>query len=163
MKRIDGKIKYFKIKPDIDIDELKAGNIDPEDAILIEKANSIIGKYKDIDVTLKKGKFGLYVVYGDKNVSLKGLKKDENEIKIDDVIPYIDKKESDSHLHSEIFKGIVRKINEYASIRNGKFGHYIFYKTPTMKKPKFISLKKEKIDYINCDISELEEYIEEKF
>ena len=155
MKRIDGKIKYFKIKPDIDIDELKAGNIDPEDAILVEKANSVIGKYKDIDVTLKKGKFGLYIVYGDKNVSLKGLKKDENEIKIDDVIPYIDKKESES--------GIVRKINEHASIRNGKFGHYIFYKTPTMKKPKFISLKKNKIDYMNCDINELEGYIEEGF
>ena len=153
MKKVDGKIKYFKIKPEVDIDELKAGNIEPEDAILIEKANSVIGQYKDVDVTLKKGKFGLYVVYGDKNVSLKGLKKDENEITINDIIPFIDKKESDS--------GIVRKINENACIRNGKFGHYIFYKTTTMKKPKFISLKKNKIDYMNCDINELEEYIEQ--
>ena len=136
MKRVDGKIKYFKIKPDIDIEELKSGNIDAEDAILIEKTNSVIGQYKNIDVTLKKGKFGLYVIYGDKNVSLKGLKKDENDVTIGDVIPYIDKKESDS--------GIVRKINQDSSIRNGKFGHYIFYKTSKMKKPKFISLKKRK-------------------
>ena len=80
------------------------------------------------------------------------MKKDENEIVINDIIPYIDKKESDS--------GIVRKINEDASIRNGKFGHYIFFKTSKMKKPKFISLKKNKIDYMNCDINELEEYIQ---
>ena len=152
MKRVDGKIKYFKIKPDIDIEELQAGNIDPEDAILIEKVNSSIGKYEGKDVILKKGKFGLYIAYDGKNVSLKGLNKEEDEITIGDIIPFIDKKETSN--------GIVREINNKSSIRNGKYGHYIFYKTDTMKRPKFISLKKNKIDYMNCPIEELEEFIE---
>ena len=152
MKRVDGKVKYFKMKPDVDIEELKSGNINPEDAILVEKVNSSIGQHDGKDVVLKKGKFGLYVNYDGKNVSLKGLTKEENEITIEDIIPFIDKKESSN--------GIVREINNDASIRSGKYGEYIFYKTPDMKRPKFISLKKNKIDYMNCDISDLEEYID---
>jgi DNA topoisomerase-1 len=151
MKRIDGKIKYHKIKPDIDIEELKDGKIKPEDAILIEKVNSSLGKHKDIDVYLKKGKFGLYISYNDNNISLKGLKKEAEEITINDVLPYIENNNQSSK--------VTRMINENASIRNGKFGHYIYYKTNTMKKPKFIALKKYKIDYLNCDLEELENII----
>jgi len=35
---------------------------------------------------------------------------------------------------------IVRQITENLSIRDGKYGNYIFYKTQKMKKPRFISL-----------------------
>jgi DNA topoisomerase-1 len=35
---------------------------------------------------------------------------------------------------------IVRQITENVSIRHGKYGNYIFYKTQKMKKPRFISL-----------------------
>ena len=37
--------------------------------------------------------------------------------------------------------GILRVINKYASVRDGKYGAYIFYKPPKLTKPKFISLK----------------------
>ena len=35
------------------------------------------------------------------------------------------------------------KINDDLSIRNGKYGDYIFYKTPNMNKPRFLNLKKK--------------------
>ena len=33
------------------------------------------------------------------------------------------------------------QLTQYASLRESKYGKYIFYQTPTMKKPKFLSLK----------------------
>lgn len=159
MKKVNGKIKYFKIKSDIDIDELKLGNIKPKEAILVEKINNSLGLFKDKDVILKKGKYGLYVQYNERNISLKGLHKNEEDICLNDIIPYIDESNNDVSNSNTLNRGIVRIINDFASIRKGKFGDYIFYKTTDMSKPKFISLKKSNIDYKNCDISILEEYI----
>ena len=53
----------------------------------------------------------------------------------------------------------IRKINENASIRNGQYGDYIFYKTEKMKTPKFIKLQGFKGDYKICPISLLENWI----
>jgi DNA topoisomerase I len=49
--------------------------------------------------------------------------------------------------------GILRIINKDMSIRQGKNGKsdYIFYKTPKMKKPQFISLAKCPHNYMLCD------------
>ena len=33
------------------------------------------------------------------------------------------------------------QLTQYASLRESKYGKYVFYQTPTMKKPKFLSLK----------------------
>ena len=41
-------------------------------------------------------------------------------------------------------KNILKVINEDLSIRKGKYGEYIFYKTKTMKKPRFININKLK-------------------
>jgi hypothetical protein len=38
-------------------------------------------------------------------------------------------------------KNILRHLNADFSIRKGKYGSYIFYKTATMKKPQFLKLK----------------------
>ena len=39
-------------------------------------------------------------------------------------------------------KNILKVINEEASVRTGKWGPYVYYKTNTMKKPKFIKIPK---------------------
>jgi len=54
---------------------------------------------------------------------------------------------------------IIRIINNNSSIRNGKFGHYIYYKTNEMTKPKFIKLMGFKGDYKTCVLTELEQWI----
>lgn len=56
----------------------------------------------------------------------------------------------------------VRVIDDNSSIRNGRFGPYIFYKTPKMSKPDFIPLKgfaQKNGDYTKCDIALLKEWI----
>ena len=65
------------------------------------------------------------------------MKKEEHNITYDDVIQFIEKPTN-----------IIRNINDQLSIRNGKYGNYIYYKTQSMKKPKFLSLQgfKDKIE-----------------
>jgi DNA topoisomerase I len=155
VKKENGSTKYFKIKKEIDIEKLKRGEIFPEDAILIDNINNSLGTYKDKDVILKKGKFGLYINYDNNNISLNSLKKNEEEICLDDVIHFIDIKNN-----SIEERNIIRIINDNISVRKGKFGDYIFYKTKTMNKPKFIPCKKTKLDYMNCDIDLLKNYVE---
>ncbi len=58
--------------------------------------------------------------------------------------------------------GIVRRIDEHTSIRNGRFGPYIFYKTVKMSKPEFIPLKgfaELHGNYATCDVSLLKEWV----
>ena len=49
------------------------------------------------------------------------------------------------------------------SIRNGKFGDYIFYKKKTMKQPKFLKLAGFKEDYKTCELSILIKWINETY
>ena len=57
-------------------------------------------------------------------------------------------------------KGMVRFITKDLSIRNGRFGDYIFYKTTEMKNPSFLKIKGFKEDYKNCSLDILIQWIE---
>ena len=56
-------------------------------------------------------------------------------------------------------RGIVRKINDDISIRNGKYGDYIFYKTTAMKNPTFLKLKGFSGDYKTVPLNDIMEWI----
>lgn len=133
------EIKFKSVRKDIDINKLKNGEYSLKD-LLVENnnksLNNSLGKHKDIDVILKKGKYGLYINYNSKNYSLKGLDKKEEEIVLNDVISYLDENKS------RINKNILKVISEDASVRTGKWGPYVYYKTKSMKKPKFIKIPK---------------------
>ena len=102
-----------------------------------EKNNDgVLGKYKDNDVVLKTGRYGNYIVCNGKNISLKGLNKEFNEINLEDVIPYLDGSKNTSN------SNILKVINENMSVRMGKYGKYVYYKTKSMTKPKFIKVMK---------------------
>lgn len=67
---------------------------------------------------------------------------------------------SGSGTGTETRTGIIRNINEHASIRDGKFGSaYIYFRTLAMKKPKFIALKGFPYDYMKCDAALLLDWI----
>ena len=51
-----------------------------------------------------------------------------------------DEKDSLIEKREKIQKDNVQ-LTQYASLRESKYGKYVFYQTPTMKKPKFLSLK----------------------
>jgi hypothetical protein len=60
-------------------------------------------------------------------------------------------------------KGMVRKITDDISIRNGKYGDYIFYKTPEMKNPTFLKLKGFTQDYKTCCVDIIVEWIQKTY
>jgi topoisomerase IA-like protein len=123
-----------------------------------------LGKYNNETLTLKRGKFGLYVVWGENKKSLNNIDKEVNEITLDDVITYINKPvtaPSQIQTSSSDNPNMVRYINNDMSIRKGKYGDYIFYKTKTMKTPKFLSLSKFKGDYKTESISSIIAWVRE--
>ena len=116
-----------------------------------------MGEYKDNDVILRNGKFGLYVNYNNKNYSVKLLSKNIDEIDLNDIIPVLDGKKSLSN------PNILHVFDDTLSIRKGKFGPYIFYKAEYMKKPKFMNFKGKdwKNDFNNMD--DLRSWISSEF
>jgi DNA topoisomerase I len=152
------KTTFLQVKKDIDIDRLKNNQYKLEDIVetngssMSGSGSQSIGKYKDDDVFIKTGKFGNYITWGENKKTLNGLKKDLDDITIDDLIPLI---ENTTSLNTTM----VRIINADISIRNGKFGHYIFYKTSSMSKPKFIKLAGFKGNYNTCPEDEIERFV----
>jgi DNA topoisomerase-1 len=134
----------------------------------------IIGTYGGFDVVLKNGRFGKYVVWGKdgahrKSIEKKHLKnKDSSSISLDEVIRFIENDLADNDSATTTggsgsgcgsgsgsgSEGIVRVINDDISIRSGKYGNYIFYKTMQMKKPKFVSLKNFNKNIYTCSDAE---------
>ena len=151
----DNKNVTFKsVKPDIDLDDLRAGKLTLEDIVDTKGyAGRKLGEYNGNDLILKKGQFGYYVQWGENKKSLNYLDCPENEITYEMVADKL----------STSNENMVREVSNEISIRNGKFGHYIFYKTELMKKPKFIKLNmfdKDK-DYKTCDKKDIVKYVAE--
>jgi DNA topoisomerase-1 len=149
------KTTFLPVKKGIDIDRLKNNQYKLEDIIESSSSTSTgqsIGKYKGEDVFVKKGKFGNYITWGENKKTLNGLKKELDELTMDDLIPLI---ENTTSLNT----AIVRIVNSDISIRNGKFGHYIFYKTSSMSKPKFIKLAGFKGNYNTCLSEEIDRFV----
>lgn len=146
----DGTITFKNVKKDIDINKLRNKEYCLED--IIEENNNTnksIGTYEGQEVFVKNGKFGLYVEWGENKKSLKGLKKKIEDITMTDIENFIQSN-----------KNIIKKFSEALSIRKGKYGDYIYYKTKTMKKPKFINTNKIKdIEIRNCTEKQLTDSI----
>jgi hypothetical protein len=70
-----------------------------------------------------------------------------------------DEKEHDQEPERE--SGVLRDLGGGRSIRLGKYGHYVFYRTPEMRKPTFTSLKKCPLRFMDCAPEELLKWIEE--
>jgi DNA topoisomerase-1 len=152
----DGKSVSFKsVKKDIDMKKLEAGEYRLEDIVEVskEQKSHILGQYEGEDVILKNGKFGPYVIWGKNNKSLKsfGNRPIEN-ISFEDIVKLLEKEGN-----------ILREVSPNISIRNGKYGAYIFYKTAKMKKPQFYQLTGFTNDVTICDVNTIKEWIEEKY
>ena len=146
-----GEKTFISVREDIDIDKLRLGHYKIEELVK-EEINKKLGKYEDKDIILKKGKFGLYVEWGENKKSLNGITKSEKNIELNDVIEFI-KSSGDNNL--------VRELRKDLSIRKGKYGDYIFYKTDKMKTPKFLKINTFNDDYKKCDKDILLRWINE--
>jgi DNA topoisomerase-1 len=146
------KVSFLPVKKDLDLSALKEMKIITLDQVIDTSSSTpnSIGKYKGQDLFIKKGKYGVYAQWGKET---KALKDEFGSIPIEkieyiDVIRYLDK---DTILDPTKPVGLVRELNQYLSIRTGKFGDYILYKKPRMKKPEFLKLNGFDTDYKKCD------------
>ena len=161
-------VTFIPVKKDIDLQKLERGEYKLEDVIEYTKNDNVCaGKYQGFDLLLKKGKYGLYASWGEntKSLSCFGNRPMEN-ITYEDILEIIekdnDKDTSDSNKKS-FTANIIRKLNDNISIRNGKFGDYIFYKTSKMTKPQFLKLGGFKEDYKSCDKSVILEWVQTEY
>ena len=175
IKCIENGITTFKsVKKDIDMTLLEKGQYKLEDLVEIQSVNGFnghnLGKYKGDDLIVKKGKYGLYAIYGENRLSLSsfGNRPPEN-ISFKEVFDIL---EEDGILKPSYCKdqkklGVLREISASASVRDGKWGAYVYYKTTQMKTPKFFELKlfeKETGEKIKtCELNILKEWIKGKY
>ena len=62
-------------------------------------------------------------------------------------------------INNNVENNLVRKLSNNISIRKGKYGDYIFYKTEKMKTPKFFKINMYNGDYVNDEIVKVLEWI----
>jgi DNA topoisomerase-1 len=159
---VDGKeeITFKPIKKDIDTKALEKGNFTVEELVDTNKTTKsqfILGQHNGKDVILRKGKFGLYISWGENSKTLKELgNRPIENVTFDEVKKYL-----------EEGSNLIREINSSLSIRKGPKGDYLFYKTTKMKKPEFKDIKafvsETSEDYKICDITILKSWISEKY
>lgn len=142
----DNKVTFKNVKKNLDMNKLKNGEYKLKDILEDKKRNNdkILGEHESKEVILKNGKYGLYINWNGKNHSIKHIKKDANEIKLEDIIDILNKKDTAN-------PNILKILSKEISIRKGKYGPYVMYKTKMMKKPKFIKIKGIEIDDITIE------------
>uniref|UniRef100_A0A6C0F1Y0 DNA topoisomerase n=1 Tax=viral metagenome TaxID=1070528 RepID=A0A6C0F1Y0_9ZZZZ len=163
-------IIFKKVKPGIIFDDLKTGKYTNLSDIIVEDSSleRIVGTYGGLNVILKNGRFGIYVVWGKNGENRKSFKcgKNISDISLEEVIRHIENDSNDSARIDGVatttigdVTDIIRIVNDDISIRKGNYGNYIFYKTAKMKKPKFISLKTFKLDYNKCSLNDITSWV----
>jgi DNA topoisomerase-1 len=117
-----------------------------------------LGVHNEKEVILKKGKFGLYVIYGEETKNVPFGNRPLENICLEEVIPLLNTTKNENEL-------IVRNISDNINIRKNKNGtqDYIYFRTTKMKKPSFFSLTKCNLDYNTCDIQVLKCWIRETY
>ena len=155
---------YKTIRKDIqlNLDKLKNNEYKIQD--LIEIPNDVLGEYDKNQVHLKTGLYGPYIEWKDKKISIKEIEKPMNEIKLEDVLHLIVPNDCENIRKPPVIgKNMLRRITDDLSIRNGKYGAYIYFKTPTMGSPEFYQLKGFKQGFQTCDVDILKTWIQEKY
>jgi DNA topoisomerase-1 len=150
----EGEEKTYKtVKKELDVDFDKLENKEYSLEDILEIKNECLGKFENEDVLLKTGKYGPYITYGNTKLSVKSLvtkEKPLDKLTMADLETFIIHNNSTKESSSS---SVLRVLSDHASVRKGKFGNYIFYKTAAMKKPSFINLT-------NCPFHVLEDEAE---
>ena len=167
----NGLTSFLPVIKNIDISKLEKGEYLLEDIVEKEEIKGVLlGKYKGDDLFVKKGKYGLYATYGDNKLSLQmfGNRPIEN-IKFTDVFYVLEDTGLLKPTYNKEQKAlkVVRELSASITIRKGKFGNYIYYKTAQMQTPSFFDLKtfekdtKQKCE--KCDIKVLKDWVKTKY
>ncbi len=151
VNQVTKEFKSIKYGLKLDLNKLDRGEYALDDLVQTEQRDLGNG------IIVKSGKFGLYAeIHKDDSehatVSLNYLRKPIEEIVLGDILV-----PSDSGN-----KSVLRVLTPELSVRNGKYGPYIYYQTTKMKKPKFYDLKGFDQGFGVCDADELIAWIRAK-
>jgi DNA topoisomerase-1 len=155
------EVTFLPVKEGLDLKKLERGEYKLEDVVATVKQNQLqLGIYKEEPLLLKKGKFGLYVTWGQNSKSLSSFgNRPMESIKLEDVLDILNKAEEKAESGEASASGVIRFITNDISIRNGKYGPYVFYKTKKMTKPLFLKLTNFEGDYKTCTIATFLEWL----
>jgi DNA topoisomerase-1 len=128
-KRVDGSsVAYINVKKDVDVTRAKRGEYTLDD--LIQPKEQVLGSFEGRNVVVVHGRYGPYVEWNGEKKKVPGA-----DVTLEQVVALL------QHRAPPQQKGVLRSINTDCSVREGKFGPYIYYKTAEMKNPKFHSLR----------------------
>ena len=155
----DGTVEYIPAKKNmnLDLEKLKQNLYTLDE--LIEISSVSIGTHDSNEVLVKRGRYGLYLECGELRESLKSITKPMEMITMEDVESFLHPSSQDSAEP----KLDLRPLNEYMAVRRGKYGAYVYYKRPDMKKPQFLNVKKCPHGYLNCDADVLVKWLCETY
>jgi DNA topoisomerase-1 len=168
--------EYLPIKPSVNLslDALKEGKYRLDDLILYPRSH--LGTYQDQDVKLCTGPYGVYIAWGETKKTIGTLEESEAFFSrrqgagvgfdLDAAVAILENRPS--HPDGGPAEGdggegmgggsdakILRVLSDDLSVRTGKYGVYVFYKTSEMSRPKFIHLRGFKEDPGTCDADTL--------
>lgn len=157
-------VTWKKVKQGITLAQIRESGATLVEVVDDASPDRVLGTFKETQVILKVGRYGPYVVYGDKNISLGRLVVDKakDKITIADVIDLLEVKDvvgeggrSDGGggTGEVVVSGnpaILRVISASVSVRKGRFGNYIYYQTPKMTRPKFVKLGAMADEFMTC-------------
>ena len=147
---------FKAVRPDIDLNKLRRGEYTLDELLVSENTPAAsIGLYQEKPVYIKVGKFGKYLEWNGLIKSLKHFKQAPSEITLDDVTELLF--DGDNEL------GHTRVLSPDATIKKSKYGYYIYYKNPKMKKPRFLKLDGFQGDYMTCELSIVQEWFKTKY
>ena len=147
---------FKAVRPDIDLQKLRRGEYTLDELLVSENTPASIGLYQEKPVYIKVGKFGKYLEWNGLIKSLKHLKQAPSEITLDDVTELLF--DGDNELEH------TRILTPDATIKKSKYGYYIYYKNPKMKKPRFLKLDDfPGGDYMTCELAVVQEWFKTKY
>lgn len=160
----EGKPAFKSIKKTIklDLEVLAAGGYTYAD--LVELDNNVLGEWNGAPVLVKMGKYGVFMEYLDgdgntQNKSLKTIEKPVDKITFQDVLPIL----SGDEIKDTSNKLVLRVFTPSLSVRKGKFGPYLYYKSKTMDKPSFFNLRNFDQGFGVCTVKDMVEWVERTY
>jgi topoisomerase IA-like protein len=126
---VDQSMTYMPVNSsNLDLERARDGKYTTSELLHVKE--HCLGQHEGHNVILKQGRYGSYLAWNGKKVPAR-----DPDLGLENAVALL------QHRAPPIAPGVLRIINTDCSVREGKFGPYLFYKTSEMKTPTFYSLR----------------------
>jgi DNA topoisomerase-1 len=137
---MDQTVSYMPVSADdLDMERIKRGEYSTSDLLGSSSPprQSSLGKIDGYDVFLKNGRYGKYLEWNGQKCSAKLAPNHPHSLTLEEAEMMLKHRAPPPAATT----GMLRTINSDCSVREGKYGPYVFYKTSEMKSPMFFAVK----------------------